>query len=88
MKCPHCPDTNAVCKDTRQHGDLRRRRYRCEYCGVRFTTIEMVVGVGEEAKYTSTDDYVELAFKRSYQPEWLKVLKGELLQVLDKHIRE
>ena len=44
MKCPACGCRNVHCKDSRyrEAQDCRWRRYLCESCGTRFTTIERV----------------------------------------------
>ena len=44
MKCPTCGGRNVHCKDSRyrERQDCRRRRYLCETCGTRFSTVERV----------------------------------------------
>lgn len=41
MTCPWCRSDNVMCKDSRPAGIGRRRRYACQACRGRFSTIEM-----------------------------------------------
>ena len=44
MNCPVCKNSQLVCIDSREYsGNKRRRRHKCQSCGNRFTTIEMIV---------------------------------------------
>ena len=43
MKCPNCGSLNTICKDSRQHEEIRRRKYVCYNCGYIFRTIERAV---------------------------------------------
>lgn len=45
MICPNC--LNEKCKniDSRQIKEKRSRRYECAYCGIRFQTIEEIIGI-------------------------------------------
>ena len=40
MRCPYCGFENTKVIDSRQEGDVVRRRRECEKCGKRFTTYE------------------------------------------------
>ena len=42
MRCPNCASYQTKCKDSRQAGDIRRRRYICNDCGTRFDTGEEI----------------------------------------------
>lgn len=40
MICRKCNSPNTYVVNSREKGSLRRRRYRCDACGERFTTLE------------------------------------------------
>lgn len=42
MMCPYCLSVRTGCIDSRQHEEIRRRRYQCRQCGDRFSTSEIV----------------------------------------------
>ena len=48
MICPWCESDNVTVKDSRPAGIGRRRRYRCQNCGGRFSTMELPVGLEKE----------------------------------------
>lgn len=50
MICPWCQSNNIYCKDSRPAGIGRRRRYACEACGGRFSTLEMPYLLEQEVK--------------------------------------
>ena len=41
MKCQVCGSQQTRCLDSRLRGTKRRRRYECNDCGGRFTTVEV-----------------------------------------------
>ena len=40
MVCEKCKSANVLVIDTREHKNVRRRRYKCSDCGGRFSTLE------------------------------------------------
>lgn len=44
MKCPECKGFEAMCTDSRDRDQGRRRRYACP-CGAKFTTVELHVAI-------------------------------------------
>ena len=42
MRCPKCKSDNSICKDSRQRGDHRWRRYFCRSCKTIYETTERV----------------------------------------------
>lgn len=40
MKCPRCGSYDSTCKDSRQRGWIRWRRYKCRTCWTYFETEE------------------------------------------------
>lgn len=51
-QCPRC-DGKAECVDSRPYEGRTRRRYRCKPCGVRWTTMEVLV---EDVALLTLDD--------------------------------
>ena len=45
MNRPKCKTDQTTVVDSRQQGDVRRRRYRCQLCGLRFNTVEQYAAV-------------------------------------------
>ena len=43
MICPKCSSSDSSCRDTRQRGDVRWRRYQCRNCRTYYETIERVI---------------------------------------------
>lgn len=43
MICPYCGQEQSICIDSRQHGEVRDRRYECLSCGQRYGTREKTV---------------------------------------------
>lgn len=43
MICPYCGQEQSICIDSRQHGEVRDRRYECLSCGQRYGTKEKTV---------------------------------------------
>ena len=50
MICPWCQSDNVMCKDSRPAGTGRRRRYACQTCEGRFSTIEIYTLLEREAR--------------------------------------
>lgn len=40
MQCRKCASKNTSVIDSRETNGTRRRRYKCEYCGDKFSTLE------------------------------------------------
>lgn len=48
MRCPFCGSRNTICIDSRPNDSMlyrRRRRYRCNKCERRFSTVEISADV-------------------------------------------
>ena len=58
MLCPYCKGTKTGCLESRQDGEVRRRRYQCKKCGFRFGTSEVVTSY----------DYTKVS--RENWPQW------------------
>jgi len=50
MICPWCQSDDVMCKDSRPAGTGRRRRYACNACKGRFSTIEIYTLLEQEAR--------------------------------------
>lgn len=48
FQCPACGAMGASVVDSRPRENLRLRRYRCEACGKRFSTVEIGMEVYEK----------------------------------------
>lgn len=52
MRCTKCDSVNCYCIDSRDSKEsLRYRRYKCEDCGERFSTVELPMPKREYMKY-------------------------------------
>ena len=74
MRCPYCYYDETKVTDTRESGDITRRRRECLKCGKRFTTYEHVEAVA--LRVIKKDGNIEV-FDR------IKILRG-VLRACDK----
>lgn len=49
MYCPVCEGENTRCVETKMNGNDRYRGYKCNDCGARFRSREMLTAVKDEA---------------------------------------
>jgi transcriptional regulator NrdR family protein len=87
LLCPTCK-SDAPVIDSRPQGEYRRRRYKCA-CGERFTTLEVVLGVGKDMKglggrgkkITKVDRW-----KREIEAKAMKQAKAEVSEQLRQYL--
>lgn len=59
MICPYCLSKKTTCIDSRQNGELRRRKYSCNQCSSRFATQEVITEYDyTKVKYEDRPRYI------------------------------
>lgn len=74
--CHKCRE-QAGCIDTRRGDGRTRRRYRCDACGTRWSTIEERIngsGIGTSIRVEGYEEQVRARYRAEFQTELKKLL--------------